>query len=163
MLKPKAKFKKITDIPMDLFINNNIKGIILDLDNTLIDLDRKPINDLDVWISKVKNSNIKLCIASNTIRKSKVSDVAEKLQIPYVCFSKKPLKYGLKKAKNILDIDYIEIAEIGDQLFTDVIGANRLKMFSILTDPIGEEKFYVAKLKRKFERFILNKQKRGEK
>ena len=162
MFRPRAIFKRITDIPVDFFTSNNIKGIIIDVDNTLIDLDRVPLDNLNEWILNIKNNGIKICIASNSIKKGKVKKIADDLQIPFVYFSKKPLKSGLNKAIKILDLNSEEIAEIGDQLFTDVLGSNRLKMFSILTEPIGEEKFFVAKIKRNIEKKVLDKQKKGE-
>ena len=71
------------------------------------------------------------------------------------------LNGGLKKAKKILNIENNEnIAEIGDQLFTDVIAANRMKMFSILTKPISEEKVKINNIKRKLEKKVLEREKR---
>ena len=162
MFRPKAVYKRITDIPVSVFKENNIKGIIIDVDNTLIDLDRVPLDNLNEWITSVKENGIKICIASNSIKKDKVKAIADKLEIPFIYFSKKPLKGGLMKASKILGLKMEEIAEIGDQVFTDVLGANRLNMFSILTEPIGEEKFFVAKIKRKVEKKVLNKQMRGK-
>lgn len=157
MLKPKAIFERITDIPPEFFEENNIEGIILDVDNTLIDLKKTTIEGIEDWVNNVKKRNIKICIASNSMKKHKVEAVAKKLDIPFVYFSKKPLKRGLKKAIKILKIKNENIAEIGDQLFTDVLGANRLKMFSILTTPIELEKSITSKLKRKIEKIVLNK------
>jgi HAD superfamily phosphatase (TIGR01668 family) len=91
------------------------------------------------------------------LKKDKVKKIATILEIPYIFFSVKPLKNGLKKAKEILGEKSENIAEIGDQLFTDVLGANRMKMFSILTTPIEEEKGFLDKLKRKIERKVLSK------
>ncbi len=102
MLKPRARFEKITDIKMEFFKENNIKAIIVDVDNTLIDLDRKPLEDMEKWIENVKNEAIKICIASNSIKKEKIKKLAEDLKIPYVYGSIKPFKRGLKKAINIL-------------------------------------------------------------
>ena len=156
MLKPKARFEKITDISAEFLKKNKIKALILDVDNTLMDLDRKPLEDLEKWAEKLKKSNIKICIASNSIKKHKVENIAKKLDVPYIYFSIKPLKRGLKKAKKILNTDSENIAEIGDQLFTDVLGANRMKMFSILTKPISGEKNVFGKIKRKIEKIYLN-------
>lgn len=157
MLKPNAQFEKITDITPDFLVKNNIKAIILDVDNTLIDLNANKIDNIEDWIKKIKDANLKICIASNSLKKDKVKKIATILEIPYIFFSVKPLKNGLKKAKEILGEKSENIAEIGDQLFTDVLGANRMKMFSILTTPIEEEKGFLDKLKRKIERKVLSK------
>lgn len=157
MLKPKAQFNKVTDVTADFLKENNIKAVILDVDNTLIDLDRKPLENVEKWIETLKKENIKICIASNSIKKEKIEKVAKKMDIPFIYFSTKPLKRGLKKAVQILQEKNENIAEIGDQLFTDVLGANRMKMFSILTKPISGEKTKLGELKRKIEKNYLKK------
>ncbi len=159
MLKPKARFDKITDIDAKFLKDNNINALILDVDNTLIDMDKRPLENLEKWIENLKKQNIKICIASNSIRKGKVRNVAKKLDIPFIYFSTKPLKRGLKKALEIIQENPENVAEIGDQLFTDVWGANRLKMFSILTKPISPEKTKLGEIKRKIEKIFLEKTK----
>jgi len=161
LLKPNIQVEKLTDITIELLKYNNIKGLILDVDNTIIDLDRRPLEGVENWIKLMKDNNIKVCIASNSLKKEKIEKVSQMLQIPYVYFSTKPLKRGLKKAKKILNIeDSSNIAEVGDQIFTDVLGSNRMKMFSILTEPIQEEKVALNNIKRKIEKMILNSERR---
>ena len=160
LLTPNMQVRKITDITIEMLKENNIKGMILDVDNTLIDLDRVPLEGIKEWIDNMKNEGIKFCIASNSLKKDKIEKVAKMLDIPYVHFSAKPTKIGLKKAKQILGIeDSKNIAEVGDQLFTDVLGTNRMKMFSILTEPLCEEKVKINNLKRKLEKRVLRRKK----
>lgn len=156
LLKPKMQVNKITDITIEMLNEKNIKALILDSDNTLIDLNKKPLEGIKKWIDNMKSEGIQICIASNSIKKNKVKTVSEYLGIPYVFFSLKPSKIGLKKAIKILNINKKNIAEVGDQVFTDVLGANRMKIYSILTNPICEEKFKVNNLKRKLEKLIIN-------
>ena len=151
MLKPDAEFNSIIDVKVDFLKKNNIKGLILDVDNTLIDLSRNKICGIDDWLNEVINSDIKIAIVSNGKRKHQIDLLAKKYGIFYICFACKPLKSGVKKAKEKLGFSYNEIAEIGDQLFTDVFVSNRLKMFSILTKPVEYEKSLFQKLKRKIE------------
>ena len=162
MLKPNAQFDKVTDVTADFLKENNIKAIILDVDNTLIDLDRKPLENIEKWIETLKKESIKICIASNSIKKAKIEKVAKKMDIPFIYFSTKPFKRGLKKATQILKVKNENIAEIGDQLFTDVLGANRMKMFSILTKPISDEKTKLGEIKRKIEKICLKNIERVE-
>ena len=160
LLTPNMQVRKITDITIEMLRKNNIKGMILDVDNTLIDLDRVPLEGIKEWMDNMKNEGIKFCIASNSLKKDKIEKVAKMLDIPYVHFSVKPTKIGLKKAKQILGIENNEnIAEVGDQLFTDVLGTNRMKMFSILTEPLCEEKVKINNLKRKLEKRVLRRNK----
>lgn len=160
LLTPNMQVRKITDITIETLRENNIKGMILDVDNTLIDLDRVPLEGIKEWMDNMKNEGIKFCIASNSLKKDKIEKVAKMLDIPYVHFSAKPTKIGLKKAKQILGIENSKnIAEVGDQLFTDVLGTNRMKMFSILTEPLCEEKVKINNLKRKLEKRVLRRNK----
>lgn len=77
-------------------------------------------------------------------------------------FAMKPSKRGLKKAIKILEEKPQNIAAIGDQVFTDVLGANRLKMFSILVKPLDEKDIWLTVMKRPFENYIIKRYKRRE-
>lgn len=155
ILYPKKYFNKITDVDIEFLKKNNIKALILDVDNTLIDTQRKMINGLEQWVDKIKQQKIKLCILSNSNNAQKVRQIAEKLDIVYFYFGMKPLKYGFKKAQKMLNIENKYIAVIGDQIFTDVLGANRSKMFSILVKPISEKDIWITLLKRPIENKII--------
>jgi len=156
-LYPKAYFKKLREIDFDFLKENGIKGIILDLDNTLINYYREFENGTEDWIRITKQQGIKLCIVSNSNKVEKVKMVAEKLQIPYFYFAKKPLKSGFLKAQKLMNIENKNIAVIGDQIFTDIIGANRCEMFSILVEPIEEKDIFITKIKRPIEKRIIRK------
>jgi len=150
-LKPKAHFNKITDIPIDFFKSHKIKGVIIDVDNTIMDLDLNVLDGIYDWIENLKKNDIKICIASNSIKPSKIKNNKNFDGIPYVFLSLKPLRRGLAKSRKILNLKSNEIAEVGDQILTDVLGANRLGMYSILTDPLSPEKTTYGRLKRKIE------------
>ena len=152
---PKLCLKKVTEVDVNLLQEQNIKGVILDVDNTLIDYNRNLIEGAVEWCNSLKKQNIKFCIVSNSNQKSRVETVANTLEIPYILFAKKPLLGGIKKAVKILGLDAAEIALVGDQLFTDVIGANRMKIYSILIEPIGQKEGFITRIKRPFEKAIL--------
>jgi HAD phosphatase, family IIIA len=151
MIKPNVEFDIITDIGVDFLKENNIKGLILDVDNTLIDLSRNKIDGLDDWIDSIIKSGIKIAVVSNGRKKKQIDLLTKKHGLIYVFFALKPFKSGIKKAKKELNLCYNEIAEIGDQIFTDVWVSNRTKMFSILTKPVEMEKSFLQKFKRKVE------------
>ena len=102
-------------------------------------------------------------ILSNTNKKQKVEDVAKKLEIPYEYFAKKPLKSGFLKVQKSLNEKPENIGVVGDQIFTDVIGGNRCKMFTILVDPVDEKDFWYTAWKRPIENKIKKKIVKGEK
>ncbi len=159
LLYPKAYFNNVREININFLKENNIKALILDVDNTLIDYDKNLNKETIIWAEELKNNGIKLYILSNSNRKQKVKDVAEKLKIGYDYFAIKPFKKGFKKVQKILNESPQNIGVVGDQIFTDVIGGNRCKMFTILVDPINEKDIWITKIKRPIENAIKNKYK----
>ena len=151
---PKGYFNKVSEISLEYLKENNIKGLILDVDNTLIDYYRNISEETINWTNSLKENGIKMCILSNSNKKDKVKEVAGKLGLEYIYFGMKPLKRGFKRAKKMLGLENNEIAAVGDQIFTDVIGSNRMKMFSILVEPIKEKDILVTLIKRPIENYI---------
>ena len=156
MLYPNEYINSVKDITQELLQKNNIQGLILDVDNTLIDYERRIPEGIPQWVTKMKENGIKFCILSNSNKEEKIKKVASTLEIPYLFFAKKPLKSGFKKAMKVLQLENENIAVVGDQILTDVIGANRVKMFSILVKPIEEKDYLLTKIKRPIEKLIIN-------
>ncbi len=154
---PDLYLKNVKQITIELLREHKIKGLILDIDNTLIDFDKKLLTGCEEWCNKLKEQGIKMCILSNTNKVAKVQKVAETLHLQYLYFAHKPNKKGFKKAKAILNLQPGNIAVVGDQIFTDVVGGNRSKMFTILTKPIDERDIWITKLKRPFEKIVINR------
>lgn len=161
ILYPKLYLNSVQEISIELLKQYKLKGLILDVDNTLIDYNKNMPSGILNWSETLKKANISLCIVSNSNHKEKVEQVAKKLNIPYIYFAKKPCKSGLKKAKAILKLESEQIGVVGDQIMTDIIGANRMKMFPILVKPISEKDIWITKIKRPIEnRIIANYQKK---
>ena len=154
ILYPKADFKKVSEITLDFLNQNRIKALILDVDNTLIDYYNNLSEETIYWIKKLKENKIKLYILSNTNKKQKIENISKKLEIPYKYFAKKPLKGGFLKVQKELQEEPENIAVIGDQLFTDIVGGNRCKMFTILVEPINRKDIWITIWKRPLENFI---------
>ena len=157
IIYPNFYFNKITEIKIEFLKENNIRALILDVDNTLLDFDLKYVEGLEEWYKEIKDSNIKCMIVSNSNKTDKVKMVANLLKIPYIKFATKPLKRGFKKAIKVLDFPSENIAVVGDQIFTDVIGAHRMKMISILVEPLDEKDIWMTKIKRPIENFVIKK------
>lgn len=121
ILYPNIYLKNVKEITIELLNKNNIKGILLDVDNTLIDFNLKILEGSKEWCDNLKENNIKVCILSNTNKIEKVKKVARELDIPYINFAKKPFKKGFKRAVELLDIKPENIAVAGDQIMTDVL------------------------------------------
>ena len=135
----------------------NIKGIIVDLDNTLVpwgsnNLDQKIVS----WIKQVKKSGMKICIVSNSTA-NHVLDISNLLDIPFYSSRFKPMKRPFREAMKMMNTINRETVVIGDQIFTDVLGGNRLKLLTILVCPLGQdESFGTTIVNRTLERFILS-------
>ena len=160
ILYPDFYCKNIKDVDIKMLKENNIKGIILDVDNTLIDLDHNLLEGAEEWCDNLKKQNIKFCILSNSNKKEKVKKVSKILDIPYIYFGTKPLKRGFKKASETLKLPYKELAIIGDQIFTDIIGGNRCKMYTILVEPISTREIFITYIKRGLENKIIKQYKK---
>ena len=160
MFYPKEYLNSVKDISLELLHKNNIKGLILDVDNTLINLDKKMPAGVSDWAKNLKANGIKMCILSNSNHLNKVEAVAKKINVPYIFFGKKPLKSGFLRARDILKLPNENIAVVGDQIFTDIVGANRCNMFSILVKPIAEKDYLITKIKTPIENFIIKRYKR---
>ncbi len=157
MIYPKEYLDSVKSINLEFLNKNNIKGLILDVDNTLINLNNKMPAGISDWAKNLKARGIKICILSNSNKIDKVEAVAKMLDVPYIFFGKKPLKSGFLRAKDILKLSNENIAVVGDQIFTDIIGANRCNMFSILVKPIEENDYLITRIKRPLEKLIIKK------
>ena len=155
VLYPDLYIETVLEIDADFLKKNQLKGLLLDVDNTLLYYDRTRLKGIEAWVKKRKAEGTKLCILSNSDKKDKVQLLAEDLEIPFIYFAKKPLKSGFKRAQKILGLEACHIGVVGDQIFTDVLGANRMKMKSILTKPLEERDIFITKVKRPLEDFII--------
>lgn len=156
-LYPDIYLENVKEINMELLKKHDIKGLILDIDNTLIDYDKNILDGTKEWCSELKKQGIKMCILSNTNKVNKVKKVADALELEYEYFAHKPSKKGFNKAKQILKLEEKNIAVVGDQIFTDVWGGNRSNMKTILTKPIDKRDILITRLKRPFEKIFINR------
>lgn len=154
---PDLYLNSVIDINATLLKKNKLEALILDVDNTLIDYYKNLIDGAEDWCENLKSEGIKCIILSNSNKKEKVETVAKKLGIKYIMFAKKPLKSGFKRALKKLEMKPEQVAVVGDQIFTDVIGAKRMKMFSILVKQVGEKDIFITKVKRPIENAIIKK------
>ncbi len=101
---PKKYLNNVLEITKEFLEENNIKGLILDIDNTLIDYDKNILEGAKEWCDENKANGIKMCILSNTNKVEKVEKVAKKLDLPYIYFAHKPFKKRIYESKRIATI-----------------------------------------------------------
>jgi HAD superfamily phosphatase (TIGR01668 family) len=160
ILYPKAHFKSVKEITIQFLQKNKIKALILDVDNTLIDYNKKLEKDIVNWANNLKMQGTKLYILSNSNNKEKIEKVANILEIEYENFAKKPSKQGFLKIEKKINEKSEHIGVVGDQIFTDIIGGNRANMFTILVDPIDKKDYFYTAWKRPLENMIKNRYKK---
>ncbi|MBQ6546731.1 MAG: YqeG family HAD IIIA-type phosphatase [Bacilli bacterium] len=162
MFIPDMYKKNIFSINYKKLKEKGIKVLIFDFDNTLIEKGNYIVNDKTIKLFKDIKKSFNIYIVSNSIHESKLRKVCEKLAVPYIKGSSKPFKRGFKKL-NLKDIKDRQIAMIGDQVLTDVLGSKRMNYFSILVDPINNDEWIATRFNRVIENIILkeNKIKRG--
>lgn len=143
-------------ISIEQLIQEGIKGLIIDLDNTMT-----PWNDVEVgpevaqWILKVKAAGICICVVSNNNRRQRVAVVAERLEIPFVFGANKPRRKAFLAGMDIMGTGRMDTAVIGDQLFTDILGGNRLNLYTILVTPINDREHLGTRVMRRVERVFF--------
>ena len=162
ILYPDGHFEKVEEITIKYLQDNKIKALILDVDNTLIDYQKHLEKSVIQWAKNLKEQGIKLYILSNTNQKEKVEKVAKALEIPYRNSAKKPFKTGFLKVQKELKEKAENIAVVGDQIFTDIIGGNRCRMFTILVEPINPKDFWYTAWKRPIENRIKNRYRKNK-
>ncbi|MDE6665657.1 MAG: YqeG family HAD IIIA-type phosphatase [Ruminococcus sp.] len=155
LFKSTASFRKVTDITPEFLKKLGIKGLILDVDNTLTTHDNpEPAENVPEWVDSMKKNNIKLIIVSNN-HPPRVKPFADILGIDFLCEGKKPLSKGFKEAVKKINLPKKNIAAVGDQIFTDVLGANLYGIKMLYTVPIEHEKTTFFKIKRTLEKPFL--------
>lgn len=155
VLSYSAVFKRITDIDTAFLQKENIDTLLLDVDNTLSTHHGTVLVDgLTEWLETVGNSGIKLIIVSNS-KRWRIEPFAAKIGLPFVSLAAKPLPFGYRKAVKALNADKRRTAIIGDQLFTDVLGAGLYGIKSLLVRPVKLEDGWSFKIRRYFEKKIL--------
>lgn len=152
---PNDHVKSIFEITPDYLKSKGIKGIITDLDNTLVAWDQKDATpEIAEWFKTLQQNGIKVTIMSNN-SEERVSTFSKPLNIPFISKARKPLRKAFNRAKKALNLKDDEIVVIGDQLLTDIFGGNRANLHTILVVPIVQTDGFVTRFNRKVERRIL--------
>lgn len=133
-----------------------IEALLVDLDNTLVPWHGYEVPDSVLeWLRRAEGQGMKICIVSNTRYPGRLRRLAEKLQVPFVKGRLKPRKSAFRPALELLGVAPERAAVIGDQVFTDILGGNRLGLYTILVRPLSRREFFGTKISRIFERMIL--------
>lgn len=157
LLVPKLYVDSIFEIDLDNLKKIGIEALIIDIDNTLVGWDKKTApKSVIEWFDKLKQKGFRICLVSNNTE-TRVVKFTENIDIQAFHKAKKPFKTTFKKAMKYLNSSKSNTAVIGDQIFTDVLGGNRIGLYTILVVPIKSKEFWWTELVRNIERAVLRK------
>lgn len=154
---PTAAVRNVTDISLKLIRELGIDAILLDVDNTLAPpTSHIPYEGVHEWIAMLKENHIAVVICSNNYQK-RVKPFSDSVGLDCVAMSLKPFPFGFNRAKRKLKEKPQSVLVVGDQIYTDVLGANLAGMKSVLLVPRDEEHGLTIWLRRKMEVNIRKK------
>ncbi|KZE68455.1 hypothetical protein AWM68_16400 [Fictibacillus phosphorivorans] len=157
---PDQHVQNILDITPEMLVERGVKGIITDLDNTLVEWDRPEATpELIEWFTSIKEKGILITIVSNNTQ-HRVKSFSDPVGIPFIYSARKPMTKAFKRALKDMKLKNEEVVVIGDQLLTDVLGGNRLGLHTILVVPVASSDGFWTRFNRKIERIILSWMKR---
>ncbi len=154
---PEYYFNTFDEVTPEFLMAKGIKGIILDVDNTLEPYENPtPGEHVLKWIESLSAFGIGCAIVSNN-EEERISLFNKSLGLPAYSKAGKPFTKNVKKAMRDLKVTSSECAMMGDQIFTDVLAANCAGLMSIIVPPINDKKNFITKLKRFLEKPIMRK------
>ncbi len=157
LLKPTVALRSVTDISIELLKKLDTDAILLDVDNTLAPpTTHVPYDGVQEWIDRIKGSGIHIVICSNNYTR-RIKPFSDSVGLDCVAMSFKPFPIGFIRAKRKLKEKPQSVLVVGDQVYTDILGANLAGMKSILLVPQSEEKGLSIKIRRRMEKGVRKK------
>lgn len=152
---PDEFVKDIFQILPEALKARGIKGIITDLDNTLVAWDRPDATpEIIMWMKTMQEIGIQVTIVSNN-NEMRVKAFCDPLGISFINDARKPMQKPFQKALSTMELSKEEVVVIGDQLLTDILGGNRSGLHTILVVPVASSDAAITKFNRRIERKIM--------
>lgn len=154
VLYPHEYVESVFSINYKELYNKGYRAIIFDIDNTLVPHGKESTNEVDELFKIIQSIGFKTLLLSNNTDE-RVRKFIKNINSLYICDAEKPKKDGFIKAIKMLDVEKKKIVYIGDQIFTDIYGANRSGIDSILVKYIGYYDNSKKGIRRNIEKIIL--------
>lgn len=155
--KPTMYAKDIYHVDFNKVYNMGYRILLIDLDNTLVPHDvSDPTKESIELVDNLKSIGFEVVILSNNTQK-RVATFANPLDVEYIYSTRKPMKYKYNRLINKMNYDRDKIVCIGDQIMTDVYGANRLGLANMLVEPLAPKDILWTKFNRFLERRVFKK------
>ena len=147
----------LPDVPLDLLAESGVRGIVVDLDNTVCAYHEPELAPgVAEWVAAARDRGFALVLVSNNFSE-RVASIGAKLGIPVVPNALKPLPFAFLRALKLLGTPRGATIVIGDQLFTDVLGGKLVGLRTLLTKPLVEKDFPLTRVLRFLERTIARR------
>lgn len=156
-LVPDHHARTLPEVSLDALAAAGIRGIVVDLDNTVCAY-RQPelAPGVAEWVAEARRRGFALVLVSNNFSE-RVASIGARLGIPVVPNALKPLPFAFLRALRLLRTPRRETVVIGDQLFTDVLGAKLVGLRTVLTQPLVAHDFALTRILRFLERTIAGR------
>lgn len=142
-LLPKLRADALTDIKPDLLLQRGVRLLMLDFDNTIVPYTTdEPTPLMAAWLAWVKNCNMYVCVVSNS-KRDRVRIFCKKHGLHCITHAKKPFSKGIRQCLEQFGVQPHEAALVGDQIFTDTLGANCCGVQSILVKAIDNHNIWL--------------------
>jgi len=152
---PDSYARGLAEISLDGLAEKGVQGIIVDLDNTLVAYRAASVEPaIANWVGSALARGFRVVLVSNNWSE-RVATFGLQIGVPSVPSAMKPLPLAFLRALRVLGTPRAATVVVGDQLFTDVLGAKLLGMRAILTEPISEQGFITTRAMRVLERAVL--------
>ena len=142
-LLPKVIAPALTDVDGALLRRLGVELLMLDFDNTIVPYTTSvPTQEMERWLDWAKCSGVQVCVVSNS-RKERVKVFCRHYGIDCITHARKPFSQGIRQCLERYGIPARHAALVGDQIYTDVLGANRMGVTSILVSAIHNHNFWL--------------------
>jgi len=154
-LRPRRWLRSITLLDPDELRAQGIRGVIVDLDNTLVPYGHPDVPaEIRAWIGRIRAAGLRLCLVTNN-RGRRARAIAAALEIPLAPGWAKPATSMLRRALAIMETNAAETALVGDQILTDILAGNRAGLYTVLVSPLSEREFLTTRIfNRTLERVV---------
>lgn len=154
-LYPDDEIRSVYEVDYERLYREGCRAALYDIDNTLVLHDAGANDEARALFARLHEIGWRVCLISNN-RRERVQSFAEQTEADFFLFdAHKPSAWAYLRAAELLGLDRSALLFFGDQLFTDIWGAKRAGIRSVLVRPIGPEKLLQIRLKRILERPIL--------
>ena len=163
-MAPDQVAETVPEIDLEALASRGIKALLLDVDNTLVPWGSCEMAEAtESWVMRAKQS-FAICLLSNSVRGRRMRALSKGLDVPGFSVwgaGRKPLAGGFLRAAREVNTDPNKTAMIGDQLLADVLGGNRVGMYTVWVKPISDSEFITTRLGRVLERACVRRLRRA--